>query len=136
MHNIDDGSLLINTVMNDTQKPLVFSENFCYVMIILFLNIQAAVYLLLVSMKYILAKNNFRTSKTRKLSRIATKVSTFFTCIIVRKTKEIETIHRLFLVRISYCVGICRVKQKQNYAKVFTNLLRGFVDSCSGSCSK
>ena len=49
-------------------------------------------------------------------------------------SKEIRIVHRLFLVRISYCVRTCRVKQKQKQTKVFTNLLRGFVDSSSGSC--
>ena len=50
--------------------------------------------------------------------------------------KEIEIVHRLFLVRVSYCMGTCRLKQKQKQTKVFINLLRGFVDSCSGSYSK
>ena len=45
-----------------------------------------------------------------------------------QKYKEIEIVHRLCLVRISYCVGTRRVKQKQKQTKVFTNLLRGFVD--------
>ena len=50
--------------------------------------------------------------------------------------KEIRIVHRLFLVRISYCVGTCRLKQKQKQTKVFTNLLWGFVDSYNGSYSK
>ena len=50
--------------------------------------------------------------------------------------KEIEIVHRLSLVRISYCVGTCRVKQKRKRTKVFTNHVGGFVDSYSGSCSK
>ena len=50
-------------------------------------------------------------------------------------TKEIEIVHRLSLVRISYCVGTCRVKQKRKQTKVFTNHVGGFVDSYSGSCS-
>ena len=50
--------------------------------------------------------------------------------------KEIEIVHRLSLVLISYCVGTCRVKQKQKQTKVFTNHVGGFVDAHSGSCSK
>ena len=51
-------------------------------------------------------------------------------------SKEIVMVHRFSLVRISYCVGTCRVTQKQKQTKVFTNHVRGFVDSYSGSCSK
>ena len=50
--------------------------------------------------------------------------------------KEIEIVHRLSLVRISYCVGQCRVKQKRKQTKVFTNHVGGFVDTYSGSCNK
>ena len=53
----------------------------------------------------------------------------------VFETKEIEIVHRLFLVKISYCVRTRRVKQKQKLTKVFTNLLRGFVDSYRASSS-
>ena len=45
--------------------------------------------------------------------------------------KEVEIVHRLSLVRISYCV-----KQKHKQTKVFINHMGGFVDSYSGSCSK
>lgn len=72
MHNINDGSLLINTVMNDTQKPpVVFFQNFdffCYDHTIF--NIQATVYLQLVLMKYILAKDNIKASKILGNSQI------------------------------------------------------------------
>ena len=53
-----------------------------------------------------------------------------------QEIKEIEIVHRLSLVRISYCAVTCRVKQKRKQTKVFTNHVGGFVDSCSGSCSK
>ena len=56
--------------------------------------------------------------------------------LFFRWIKEIRMVHRFFLVSISYCMGTCRLKQKQKQTKVFTNLLRGFVDSYSGSCSK
>ena len=49
---------------------------------------------------------------------------------------EIEIVHRFSLVRISYCMGTSRVKQKRKQTKVFTNHVGGFVDSYSGSCSK
>ena len=73
MHNINDGSLLINTVMNDTQKPPVgffskFLIFFCYDHTIF--NIQATVYLQLVLMKYILAKDNIKASKILGNSQI------------------------------------------------------------------
>ena len=51
-------------------------------------------------------------------------------------SKEIKIVHRLFLIRVPYCMGTCRMKQKQKQTKVFTNLLRGFVDSYGGSCNK
>ena len=72
MHNINDGSLLINTVMNDTQKPPVvffkIFDFFCYDHTIF--NIQATVYLQLVLMKYILAKDNIKASKILGNSQI------------------------------------------------------------------
>jgi len=45
--------------------------------------------------------------------------------------KEIVIVHRFSLVKISYCVGTCRVKQKQKKTHV-----GGFVDFYSNSCSK
>ena len=51
-------------------------------------------------------------------------------------SKEIEIVHRLSLVRIAYCVGTCRVKQKRKQTKVFTNHVGGFVESYSSSCSR
>ena len=56
--------------------------------------------------------------------------------LVLLKCKEIEIVHWLSLVRISYCMGTCRVKQKRKQTKVFTNHVGGFVDSYSGSCSK
>ena len=55
---------------------------------------------------------------------------------LLLSTMEIEIVHRLSLVRISYCVGTFRVKQKRKQTKVFTNHVGGLVDSYSGSYSK
>ena len=44
------------------------------------------------------------------------------------QSKEIEIVHRLLLVRISYCMGPLTVKKMQKQTKVSTHLLRGFVD--------
>ena len=45
------------------------------------------------------------------------KISASFT-VLNHLGKEIEIVHRLSLVRTSYCVGTCRVKQKQKQTKV------------------
>ena len=82
--------------------------------------------------------NPFGSDEDEETNFESPKVSTPKTSTPKAQTpgKEIEIVHRLSLVRISYCVGTCRVKQKRKQTKVFTNHVGGFVDSYSGSCSK
>ena len=63
------------------------------------------------------ANSEHRSALCARLAQTALKIALDSFGAVMDYSKEIEIVHRLSLVRFSYCVGICRVKLSKNRQK-------------------